>query len=149
MSEVGPEGLDRFPTAKHFTSWLRLVPNNKISGGKTISSKVPKGSNRLKIAFRNAAFSIARLKDSPLNKFYRRMSFKKGTIKAITATARKLAIIVWNMITKIPCQSQEEYLFLDQKRKKIAQIRKNISNCLLYTSPSPRDQRGSRMPSSA
>ena len=128
MSEVGPEGLDRFPTAKHFTSWLRLAPNNKISGGKTISSKVPKGSNRLKIAFRNAAFSIARLKDSPLNKFYRRMSFKKGTIKAITATARKLATIVWNMITKkIPYQSQEEYLFLDQKRKKIAQIRKNIS----------------------
>ena len=56
------------------------------------------------------------------------MSFKKGTTKAITATARKLATIVWNMITKKePYQSQEEYLFLDQKRKKIAQIRKNIS----------------------
>ena len=128
MSEIGPGGLDKFPSSKHFTSWLRLAPNNKISGGRTISSKVPKGSNRLKIAFRNAAFSIARLKDSPLNKFYRRMSFKKGTTKAITATARKLATIVWNMITKkIPYQSQEEYLFLDQKRKKIAQIRKNIS----------------------
>ena len=128
MSEIGPEGLNKFPTAKHFTSWLRLAPNNKISGGKTISSKVPKGSNRLKIAFRNAAYSIARLKDSPLNKFYKRMLFKKGSTKAITATARKLATIVWNMITKkLPYQSQEEYLFLDQKRKKIAQIRKNIS----------------------
>lgn len=128
MSEIGPEGLDKFPTAKHFTSWLRLAPNNKISGGKRISSKVPKGSNRLKIAFRNAAYSIARLKDSPLNKFYKRMLFKKGSTKAITATARKLASIVWNMITKkVPYQSQEEYLFLDQKRKKIAQIRKNIS----------------------
>lgn len=128
MSEIGPEGLNKFPTAKHFTSWLRLAPNNKISGGKMISSKVPKGSNRLKIAFRNAAYSIARLKDSPLNKFYKRMLFKKGSTKAITATARKLAIIVWNMITKKqPYQSQEEYLFLDQKRKKIAQIRKNIS----------------------
>ena len=70
---------------------------------------MPKGSSRLKIAFRNAAFSIARLKDSPLNKFYRRMSFKKGTTKAITATARKVATIVWNMITKkVPYQSQEE-----------------------------------------
>ena len=128
MSEIGPEGLDKFPTAKHFTSWLRLAPNNKISGGKRISSKVPRGSNRLKIAFRNAAYSIARLKDSPLNKFYKRMLFKKGSTKAITATARKLATIVWNMINKkIPYQSQEEYLFLDQKRKKIAQIRKNIS----------------------
>ena len=56
------------------------------------------------------------------------MLFKKGSTKAITATARKLATIVWNMINKkIPYQSQEEYLFLDQKRKKIAQIRKNIS----------------------
>jgi len=128
MSEIGPEGLSKFPTAKHFTSWLRLAPNNKVSGGKTISSKVPKGSNRLKIAFRNAAYSIARLKDSPLNKFYKRMLFKKGSTKAITATARKLAVIIWNMIIKkIPYQSQEEYLFLDQKRKKIAQIRKNIS----------------------
>jgi len=128
MSEIGPQGLDKFPTAKHFTSWLRLAPNNKISGGKTISSKVPKGSNRLKIAFRNAAYSIARLKDSPLNKFYKRMLFKKGSTKAITATARKLAAIIWNMITKkVQYQSQEEYLFLDQKRKKIAQIRKNIS----------------------
>jgi len=128
MSEIGPEGLDKFPTAKHFTSWLRLAPNNKISGGRRISSKVPKGSNRLKIAFRNSAYSIARLKDSPLNKFYKRMLFKKGSTKAITATARKLASIIWNMITKkIPYRSQEEYLFLDQKRKKIAQIRKNIS----------------------
>ena len=56
------------------------------------------------------------------------MLLKKGSTKAITATARKIATIVWNMITKKePYQSQEEYLFLDQKRKKLAQIRKNIS----------------------
>ena len=54
------------------------------------------------------------------------MSFKNGTTKAITDTTRKLATIVWNMITKkVPYQSKE-YLFLDQKRKKITQIRKNI-----------------------
>jgi len=45
MSEVGPNGFDNFPTAKHFTSWLRLAPNNKITGGRRISSKVPKGSH--------------------------------------------------------------------------------------------------------
>jgi len=50
MSEVGVEGIRKFPSAKHFCSWLRLAPNNKISGGKVLSSKVPKGSNRLKIA---------------------------------------------------------------------------------------------------
>lgn len=55
VSEVGFEGIKRFPSAKHFASWLRLAPNNKISGGKVLSSKVPKGSNRLKIALRNVA----------------------------------------------------------------------------------------------
>jgi len=77
MSEIGPEGLNKFPSAKHFTSWLRLAPNNKVSGGRVMSSKVQKGSNRLKIALRNAAYSISRLKDSPLNKFYRKIATKK------------------------------------------------------------------------
>ena len=65
MSEVGLEGLKKFETAKQFASWLRLVPNNKISGGKVLSHKVPKGSNRLKIALRNAANAIGNLKDTP------------------------------------------------------------------------------------
>jgi len=128
MSEVGPNGLDNFPTAKHFTSWLRLAPNNKISGGRRISSKVPRGSHRLKVALRNAAYSIARLKDSPLNKFYKKIAFKKGGIKAVSATARKLAVIIWNMLTKkIPYRAKEEYLFLDQKRKQIAMMRKKMA----------------------
>lgn len=54
MSEVG-NGIHKFETAKQFASWLRLAPNNKISGGKMLSSRIPKGSNRLKIALRNAA----------------------------------------------------------------------------------------------
>jgi len=128
MSEVGPKGISKFPTAKHFTSWLRLAPNNKISGGRIMSSKVPKGSHRLKVALRNAAYSIARLKDSPLNKFYKRIAFKKGGMKAITAVARKLAVIIWNMLSKkIQYHAQEEYLFLDQKRKQIAAVRKKIA----------------------
>lgn len=55
MSEVGMEGIKKFKTAKHFASWLRLALNNKVSGGKVRSSKVPKGSNRLKMVLRNAA----------------------------------------------------------------------------------------------
>lgn len=56
LSEVGIEGIRKFPSAKHFTSWLRLAPNNKISGGKVLSSKVPKGSSRLKIALRKVCY---------------------------------------------------------------------------------------------
>ena len=55
MSEVGISGIKKFTSAKHFASWLRLTPNNKISGGKILSSKMQKGSSRLKIALRNAA----------------------------------------------------------------------------------------------
>ena len=119
ISEVGVDGIKRFPTAKHFANWLRLAPNNKISGGKVLSSKVPKGSNRLKIALRNAANAIGNLKDStPLRDFFQRINFRKGRVSAISATARKLAVIIWNMVVKgIPYQNPEEYLFRDQKKK--------------------------------
>jgi len=131
MSEVGIEGIRKFPSAKHFCSWLRLAPNNKISGGKVLSSKVPKGSNRLKIALRNAANAIGNLKDStPLRDFFQRINFRKGRVSAISATARKLAVIIWNMVNKnIPYNNPHEYLFLDQKRKLglVKRIQKQIT----------------------
>ena len=130
MSEVGLEGIRKFPTAKHFASWLRLAPNNKVSGGKLLSSKVPKGSNRLKIALRNAANAIGNLKDAtPLRDFFQRINFRKGRVSAISATARKLAVIIWNMVVKgVPYINPEGYLFLDQKRKLglVKRIRKQI-----------------------
>jgi transposase len=130
MSEVGIEGIKKFKTAKHFASWLRLAPNNKVSGGKLLSSKVPKGSNRLKIALRNAANAIGNLKDStPLRDFFQRINFRKGRVSAISATARKLAVIIWNMVVKgVPYVNPEGYLYLDQKRKLglVKRIRKQI-----------------------
>ncbi len=130
MSEIGVEGVRKFPTAKHFSSWLRLAPNNKISGGKILSSKVPKGSNRLKIALRNAANAIGNLKDStPLRDFFQRINFRKGRVSAVSATARKLAVIIWNMIVKnVPYKNPEGYLYLDQKRKLglVKRIKKQI-----------------------
>ncbi|WP_062062797.1 IS110 family transposase [Aquimarina longa] len=130
MSEIGYEGIHKFKTAKHFTSWLRLAPNNKVSGGKVLSSKIGKGSSRLKIALRNAANAIGNLKDStPLRDFFHRINFRKGRVSAITATARKLAIIIWNMIVKAkPYQNPEGYLYLDQKRKLglVKRIKKQI-----------------------
>jgi transposase len=96
-----------------------LTPNNKISGGKVLSSRVPKGSNRLKIALRNAANAIGNLKEStPLRDFFHRINFRKGRVSAIGATARKLGIIIWNMVVKnIPYHNPKNYLYLDEKRK--------------------------------
>lgn len=128
MSEIGPEGFSMFPSAKHFASWLRLAPNNKISGGKTLSNRIPKGSNRLKIALRNAANAVGNLKESDLGRFFIKIAFKKGRQAAITATARKIAVILWNMVKKVEQYApKSQYLFVDQKRKQLAIIRKKIA----------------------
>lgn len=130
IAEIGLEGIKKFKTAKQFTSWLRLAPNNKISGGKVLSQHLPKGSNQLKISLRQAANAIGNLKEGHLSDFFRRINYKKGRATAVSATARKLAVIIWNMLTKgIPYNPPTEYLFLDQKRKMklVSRIKKNIA----------------------
>lgn len=130
MSEVGIDGFKKFSTSKEFCSWLRLAPNNKISGGKILSNRIPKGSNRLKIALRQAANAIGNLKDTHMSDFFNRIAYRKGRQAAVSATARKLATIIWTMITKqIPYNPPKEYLFLDQKRKMnlVKRMKKNIT----------------------
>jgi transposase len=130
MSELGPNGFSKFPTYKMFASWVRLAPNNKISGGKVLNNRIPKGSGRLKIALRNAANAIGNLKDTHLSDFFRRVAFKRGRQAAVSATARKLAVIIWTMATKkVPYSPPKDYLFLDQKRrlKLVSRIKKNIA----------------------
>jgi transposase len=135
MSEVGLDGFKKFETSKQFASWLRLNPNNKISGGKVLSSKIPKGSNRLKIALRNAANAIGNLKETHLSNFFNRICFRRGRHAAVSATARKLAVIIWNMVVKkIPYNPPSKYEFLDQKRKrKVIEMRKLITKFEIST----------------
>jgi hypothetical protein len=127
IAEIGND-IYKFKTAKQFTSWLRLAPNNKISGGKLISSRTPKGKNKFAIALRNAANTIDRLKEGALTSFFKRIAYKKGRAAAVTATARKIAIIIWNMITKkLEYQpiKQEHYIEII-KGKRIAAIKKSM-----------------------
>jgi transposase len=137
IAEIGLEGIKKFKSAKQFTSWLRLAPNNKISGGKVLSQHLPKGSNQLKISLRQAANAIGNLKEGHLSDFFRRINYKKGRATAVSATARKLAVIIWNMLTKgIPYNPPTEYLFLDQKRKILKNSTSNpkilylVKNCI-------------------
>ena len=97
-AEVGLNLKEKFRTSKHFTSWLSLVPNKKITGGKLLSSKTQKNKNRLALAFKQAANAAGRKKNSPLGHFFRKLAHKKGRKLAITATARKLAVIVYKML---------------------------------------------------
>lgn len=70
-----------------------------LKGGKVLSNKIPKGSNRLKIALRNAANAIGNLKETHLSDFFKRVAYRRGRTAAVSATARKLAVIIWNMIS--------------------------------------------------
>lgn len=125
ITEVGSD-IVKFPTKKHFTSWLRLAPNNKITGGKVISSKTLKGKNIMAGAFRLAANTIAQKKEGTLKKIFSRIAFKKGRGAAIVAVARKLAEIFWIMtIKKVPYHPQDEKQYEEQTKKTII---KNILN---------------------
>ena len=100
VSEIGLD-LSKFKTAKHFCSWLGLVPNNKITGGRVVSSHTEKKKNRVALAFRDAANAVERIvTDNPLKAFLKRTASKKSRVVAITATARKIATIIWVMITR-------------------------------------------------
>jgi transposase len=96
FTEAGPD-VSKFPTANHFCSWLSLCPNNKISGGKVLSSKTRPGSNRIAQALRLAAQSLWN-SQSYLGHYYRRMRARHGSPKAITATAHKLARIIYHLV---------------------------------------------------
>jgi transposase len=89
--------LMAWPSAKHFTSWLALAPHNKISGGKVLSSKTRRTSNRAASLLRLAASTVGRT-DTALGAFYRRLSARVGKAKAITATARKIAVLFYNTL---------------------------------------------------
>jgi transposase len=111
------QDIKRFDTAKQFASWLRLVPNNKKSGGKIISTRTPKGKQTLSNSLRRAANSIGNQQDHPLTPFFKRIAYRKGRGAAITATARKLAIIIWNMLVKQQEYKGYDYTAITQKRK--------------------------------
>lgn len=96
ISEVGVD-MTKWATEKQFVSWLGLAPNNKISGGRIISSRVLKKQNKAGQLFRMVAYAIQR-SNHYLAAFYKRIRSKGGPKKAIVATARKLAVIFYKMI---------------------------------------------------
>lgn len=96
LSEIGTD-MGRWPTDKHFTSWLTLAPRNKISGGRLLSSRTQPSANRAAAILRLAAMNLGR-SQTALGAFYRRLAVRVGKAKAVTATARKLAILVYRTL---------------------------------------------------
>ena len=117
LTEIGPN-LARFPTAAAFCSWLRLCPDPKISGGQVLSSRTRPTKNRAALALRMATQGLHR-SDTFLGDYFRRMKARMGVPKAMTATAHKLARIVYHMIT-----TRQEYdatIFQQQEQRRSQQ----------------------------
>jgi transposase len=98
VSEIGTD-MGRFPTDKHFASWLGLCPGTKITGGKVMSGKTKRCANRAAQALRLAAAAL-RTSQSALGAYFRRLSARMDKPKAVTAAAHKLARLIYSMLTK-------------------------------------------------
>ncbi|TIP11049.1 IS110 family transposase [Mesorhizobium sp.] len=96
VAECGTD-LAAWPSAKHFTSWLCLAPGNKISGGKVLSSRTRRSGSRAAALLRLAAVTVGKT-ETALGAFYRRLSTRIGKAKAVTATARKIAVLFYNAL---------------------------------------------------
>lgn len=118
ITECGTD-LRAWRSAKHFTSWLCLAPGNKISGGKLLSSKTRQSSSRAAALLRLAAVMIGR-SDTALGAFYRRLSARIGKQKAVTATARKIAVLFYNTIRHgMTYQDQGAAAYDERHRKRV------------------------------
>ena len=118
LTEVGPD-LNSFASQKDFCSWLGLCPDNRISGGKVLSTRTRRVVNRLADALRIAATTLER-SQSALGAFYRRMKAKLGAAEAITAVAHKLARLIYSLIKHGEAyvrEGLEQYERKNQQRK--------------------------------
>ena len=99
LTLAGEVGFNMTPwrSEKHFTSWLALCPGTKKSNGKVLSRKTKRSANRAAAAFRIAAASLAR-SQTALGAFYRRIRIRVGPAEAVTATARKLAVLYYSLL---------------------------------------------------
>jgi transposase len=97
VSEVGAD-MGKFPSDKHFASWLGLCPGTKITGGKVMSGKTKRCANRAAQALRLAAAAL-RSSQSALGAYYRRMCARMDKPKAVTAAAHKLARLIYAMLS--------------------------------------------------
>jgi transposase len=96
ISEIGID-MTHWETSKQFAAWMGLCPGNKVSGGKRLSGKTAPSANKAAAALRIAANGLRRT-DTSLGAFFRRMSSRLGVAKTITATAHKLAVILYIML---------------------------------------------------
>jgi transposase len=137
ITDIGTD-MSKWKTSKHFCAWLRLAPNNKITGGKVFLSHTPTSKNKANKALRLAAFSLANAKCA-LGAFYRRIRAKYGAPMANIATAHKLARIIYKMLKdKVEYRDPgEDYYYEKFKVRLIRTLKDKASSLGLQLIPAP------------
>jgi transposase len=121
LTEIGPD-VRRFRNASAFASWLGLCPEKRISGGKVLSCKTRKVKNRAAIALRLGANSLCRAKGY-FGEFFRRMRAKLGTAQAITATAHKIARVLYHVLLTREPYAETVFHQYDEQARQRAEVR--------------------------
>ena len=125
LGELGRDFAEKFPTAKHFASWLGLCPDNRITGGQVKSAHTRPVKNRVADALRRAAQCLWNAKNY-FGDLYRRWKARLGTPEAITAMAHKLARILWHL-----CKYKEAFnpeVFREAEEKQARKRRQRLEN---------------------
>lgn len=136
-SELGGDFVGKFETVDKFLSWANLVPNNKISGGKLLSSKVPNRKNPVGTVFRQCANALWRA-NNPMGDYFRHTKARSGHLQAMVATGKKLATIFFTMIQRQ--QEYDEEIYAQNRRtqlerkieytkRKLARLEQQKANC--------------------
>jgi transposase len=137
LSEIGTD-MERWPTDKHFASWLGLAPHNDISGGKVLRSRTLPTANRAGQAFRQAAASVIRSRTA-FGAFYRRKCAQLGPRQALVATAHKIARTVYHLLKyHVPFEELGASGYeLKQRQRKLAFLRKKAAQLGFTLSDTP------------
>src|SRR5258706_7825066 len=121
LCEIGTD-VSRFRNASAFASWLGLCPENKISGGKVLYTKSRRVRSRVALALRMAANSLHHANDY-LGEFFRRIARRLGKPQAITATAHKLARIVFHLLSTKEAYNEGVFVRCEDEAHKRAELR--------------------------
>jgi transposase len=139
ISETGAD-MSRFPSDKHFASWMGLCPGTKITGGKVMSSKTKRCANRAAQALRLAAAAL-RTSQSALGAYYRRMCSRMDKPKAVAAAAHKLARLIYTMLTKGEEYTDQGQAYYEERyRERVLRqlsLRANKLGMQLVAAPQP------------
>jgi len=140
IGECGDD-MSKWATEKHFVSWLSLSPGNKVSGGKILSSKTRRTKNRATTLLRIAAVNVGKT-ETALGAFYRRLAGRVGKAKAVTATARKLAVLFYSIMKhgKTYVEPGAEYYETQYRNRVLLNLKKRAKRLgyELIANPAPK-----------